>query len=945
MSAILDAALEIPAEARAAHLDQACAGDLELRKQVDELLAADAAAGSFLAESALEQAAPLVAEIAEELDAPPPPHGRGSSVGAYRLLGPLGEGGMGLVYLAERKDGQFEHQVAVKVLRQGLQGEEAGRRFLQERRILARLQHPGIARLLDGGVTPDGSPFFVMERVEGRPVTAYCDERRLGIDARLRVFLEICEAVQYAHRRLVVHRDLKPSNILLDEAGRVKLLDFGIAKVLADGSEEAAAESTRTALRAMTPEYAAPEQVRGDPVTTATDVYALGVLLHELLTGQRPYRDVRGVTSELERAILEQEPTRPSARTGGAGLPGIGVAELRRLLRGDLDGIVLRALEKEPERRYPSAEALAADVRRHLEGLPVLARGDRAAYRARKFVRRHRVGAGAGLLVLVSLISGLAATAWQARRAQREARKAEAVKDFLKSLFAASDPAEAQGKERTARQLLEDGARRIETELKGQPEVQSEVARLVAGVYRELGEYDHAAPLLRADLERHRTLEGPRSVAAAETLTRLADVLYEQSRFDEAGALYEEALAIQRQRRGERSPEVAELLWDVAGVKRNRGDLSDAETLQRRALAIYLSTRGEDSSEVAAVRESLAITFADGDRYHEAAELQEPVVGWRERHYGPDHPNTLVARYNLAIYFLALGRSADAAQIAKDVSERQRRVIGSRHARLAATLRLLARAQDGTGHAEDALGPIGEALALHRESPGPARLEVALDLAWQGLLEARTGHRAEAERDGRDTLALLEAQPSMGPIQQANTRAVAGSVLAEVGRLEDADRELSSAIAAFRSARRSGIWFGRALDTLADVARQRGDLTRAAPLGQEALAVLDRSGGPDHPATGLARVHVGTALYAAGETGPGERLFRTGLGSLERAYAAGHADLAAAWFLAGETLARSGRVTEAQRLLQPALEWRRVHFGATDPRTVAVRRVLDSPAP
>jgi serine/threonine-protein kinase len=434
---------------------------------------------------------------------------------------------MGTVYLAERVDGQFEQQVAIKLLKQGLPGEDARRRFLQERQILARLEHPGIARLLDGGVTAEGTPFFVMEHVEGRPVTAYCNEQNFGIEQRLRVFLEICDAVQYAHRNLVVHRDLKPSNILVDAAGRVKLLDFGIAKLLAEGDDGAPAEATRSVLRAMTPEYAAPEQVRGDPVTTATDVYVLGVLLYELLAGQRPYRVGRGPISELERAILEEEPLRPSARTtGGAGLPGIGPRELQRRLRGDLDGIVLKALEKEPERRYPSAEALATDIRRHLQGLPVSAHGDRLAYRTWKFARRHRLSMAAAGLGFLSLIGGLIGTTWQAQRAAREARKAEVVKDFLKSLFSASDPKEAQGKERTARQLLEDGARRIETELKDQPEVQSEVARLIAAVYRELGEYDRAAPLLSADLERHRKLDGPRSLAVAESLTQLADVIF-----------------------------------------------------------------------------------------------------------------------------------------------------------------------------------------------------------------------------------------------------------------------------------------------------------------------------------------------------------------------------------------------------------------------------------
>jgi serine/threonine-protein kinase len=870
--------------------------------------------------------------MAETLDGPAEASAGGRVVGAYRLLDELGEGGMGTVYLAERADGQFEQQVAVKLLKHGLHGEEARRRFLQERQILARLQHDSIARLLDGGLTEDGTPFFVMERVEGKPITIYCDEQRLGIEARLHVFLEVCDAAQYAHRNLVVHRDLKPSNILVDAAGSVKLLDFGIAKLLVEG-DDGAAEGTRTTLRAMTPEYAAPEQVRGDPVTTATDVYALGVLLYELLTGQRPYRVGRGLASEWERAILEQQPQRPS-------VSAVTSRELRRRLRGDLDWVVLKALQKEPERRYPSAEALATDIRRHLHGLPVSARGDALGYRARKFLRRHRLGAAAAALVILSLVGGLIGTAWQARRAEREARKAEAVKDFLKSLFSASDPAQAQGKERTARQLLEDGARRIETELKDQPEVQSEVARLIAAVYLGLGEYDSALPLLRADLERRRRLDGPRSVAVAESLTQLGDVTYDQGRFDEAGATYEEALGIQRAKHGERSPEVAELLWDLGGVRRNRDDLAGAEALDKQALQIFIETRGANSKESISVRESLSIIYSQGGRLEEAAVMQEPVAAWREKQYGLDHPDTLNARYNLAVRLLPLGRVAEAIAIVEDVAARQGRVMGPRHDRRAASLRVLARALDGAGRSEEALTRIAEALAIHRERFGPSHLQVAIDLACQATIESHSSRLAEAERDGRQALALLTGGPAVVASDLATLRLHVGRVLAEAGRLEEAEEQLAQAVASFRGHQpQQAQSLGYALDALGDVARRRGQVRKASELGREALATLERSGGAHLPATDLARVRAGAALWAAGESGEGERLLRAGLDGLQRTFP-DHADLATARFLLGEALARSGRLGEARALLQDALAWRQAHLGPADPRTTAVRRAL-----
>jgi len=931
LSPILDRALELPADTRSPYLDEACAGDRELRRQVEELLAAHAAAGTFLSDGLLERMAPLVADD-EQLE-PATGAARGRIVGVYRLGEPLGEGGMGIVYVAERIDGQFEQQVALKVLKQGLHGPEAQHRFLQERQILARLQHPAIARLLDGGVTEEGTPFFAMERVEGEPITAYCRERRLGVDERLGVFLQICDAVQYAHRNLVVHRDLKPSNILVDAAGQVKLLDFGIAKVLAEDGE-APAEATRTMLRAMTPEYAAPEQLRGDPVTTATDVYAMGVLLYELLTGERPYRVTGGAVSEWERAVLEQEPARPSSRAATS-----EGRDLRRRLRGDLDWIVLKALQKPPERRYPSAESLATDIRRHLQGLPVSARGDALGYRSRKFLRRHRVGVAAACLVFLSLIGGLVATTWQARRAEREARKADAVKDFLKSLFSASDPAQAQGKEPTARQLLEAGARRIDTELKDQPEVQSEVARLIGDVYLQLGDYDRALPLLEADLERRRRLDGPDSVSVAESLAAIAGVRYEQGHWLESRPMYEQALAIRR-RRGERGAEVAELLWSLGGVKYYLDDPDGAEKNYNEALALYVKSKGDESREAAQVRNTLAILYTSTGRLTEAIAMYRRLVDMAQRSDGADHPDTLVTRFNLAFPLLLADHLDEALSILEDVVARERRVLGERHVRLSIALRLQARVLDAAGRSEEALAPMAEALAIHRDRFGPAHVQVAADLAWQGMIEARTGRLAAAERDVRETLRLIGAQTGLAPTDLAWLRFYAGTVLAQAERLDEADGLISQAVAVFRGGRISDGDRGRVLDGQSDVTRRRGQAARAAELGREALALLEPSLGAVHPTTLVARAHTGAALWAAGQAAEGEALLRAAVDGLSRRFPGGHPDLAASRFLLGDGLARSGRLGEARPLLQAALQWQEQHLGPGDPRTAAARASL-----
>ena len=364
-----------------------------------------------------------------------------------------------------------------------------------------------------------------------------------------------------------------------------------------------------------------------------------------------------------------------------------------------------------------------------------------------------------------------------------------------------------------------------------------------------------------------------------------------------------------------------------------------AEGLQRQALAIDIESRGDDSREAAAVRESLAITYADGDRYAEAAAMQQPVVAWRERHSGPDHPDTLVARYNQATYLLALGHATQVAQIAEDVVARQRRVLGARHVELAGSLRLLARALDEAGRSEEARASIAEALAIHRESFGPSHLQVALDLANQAAIDARSGHVLPAAREARAAVGILDAQSSRGAIV-ATARTAAGAALAEIGQLEDADTQLSQALTVFRAQRREGIWFGRALDALGDVARRRGQSARAAELGPQALGILERSGGPEHPASVLARVHAGAALWADGRGDEGERLLRSGLEALASAFPAGHPDLATARFLLGDALARTGRAPEARPLLAAALEWRQRQYGAADARTTEVRRLL-----
>jgi serine/threonine protein kinase/tetratricopeptide (TPR) repeat protein len=414
---IFQAAQERQPAEREAWLEAACAGDEVLRREVESLLAAHEEAGSFIEKPAVAPETPVAGEELE-----------GRNVGPYRLVRKLGQGGMGAVFLAVRDDA-FRKQVALKLIKRGMDTDDILRRFRNERQIVANLDHPNIARLLDGGTTEDGLPYFVMEHVEGQPIDRYCDQRRLTLTQRLEIFRRVCAAVHFAHQNLVVHRDLKPGNILVTSEGVPKLLDFGIAKILDPGSAQTVV-NTATELHPMTPEYASPEQVRGEPITTASDVYSLGVLLYELLTGRRPYRLKAGNVHEIARAICEDEPEKPSTavvRSERGALPAVDgdPARLGRRLAGDLDNIVLMAMRKDPRRRYASAEQLSEDIRRHLSGLPVIARPDTWSYRTGKFVRRNRAAVVAGLLVAASLLAGIVTATWQAHIARLERERAD----------------------------------------------------------------------------------------------------------------------------------------------------------------------------------------------------------------------------------------------------------------------------------------------------------------------------------------------------------------------------------------------------------------------------------------------------------------------------------------------------------------------------------------
>ena len=740
-------AVAMEGDARARYLADACQTDVQLWREVHALLSADARVSDtgFLRTPV---AAGLVASASPDARA-------GQEIGPYRLVRLIGSGGMGSVYLAERED--VQKQVAVKLLN-AFRSADASRRFLVEQKVLARLDHPHIARFLDAGIAHDGTPYLVMEYVDGEPITS----RAAGLDlrGRLALFDAVCVAVAYAHQHLVVHRDLKPSNIFVDRAGTVKLLDFGIAKLLEEEDESL----TRDGARLMTPEYATPEQVRGEPITPATDVYALGVLLFELLTGTLPYSVHSSTPAQIERIVCDSVVPRPSTRPA---------EPLRRTgIPADLDAICFRALEKSPDDRYPTAADLRADLQRYLSDRPVEARVPTATYRARKFVVRHRAAVAAGAVLAIALASGVGTVLWQAQRAEREGARADAerqraerallesesVSDFLIGLFEAQDPAIAMGAEPTARELIDRGRQRAEL-LTMQPLVRARMLDTIGRVDHGLGDYANAEPTLRQALAVRERELGSKHVDVAASHHHLASLLHDKGDYADAEAHYQAALAMRRELLGPSDPHVAETLGRYGLlVLRARNDVKQAETHIEGAVGILRASFGPEHPRVATMLNTLAaIPDARGD-HARSEQLLRQALAIQRAHLGELHPATLETLGNLGVTLAAKGDLAGGETTMREVLELERRVVGPKHAQIVIGLNNLASVLQRQGK-------LAEAEASYREAGGLALEVLGREhqlTAWLGanlgaLLTERRAF-AEAESLFIDSLARLKSR-------------------------------------------------------------------------------------------------------------------------------------------------------------------------------------------
>ena len=853
---LFDRALDLEPDERSAFLDERCTGDPDLRRAVEGLLTADSEARRFLDGRAEDLAPEAFAAALTDVRLADPADGggdrAGERIGAWRLVRLLGQGGMAWVFLAERVQGGFEQTAALKLVRRGLGGQVFVRRFVAERRILSSLHHPAIARLIDGGTTGDGLPYLVLEYIDGVPITDYCAAHGCTVAERLRLFDQAARAVQYAHANLVIHRDIKPSNILVTADGQVKLLDFGIARLLDPGADPEAASLTRTGFRPLTPEYASPEQVRGETITTALDVYQLGVLLYRLLTGERPYRVAGTGAAAITEAITRTRPVPPSQTVlDRDGRDGDGLEDtperLSRRLRGDLDVIVLKALRKDPDRRYGSAVEMAEDVRRHLEGRPIVARRESRAYRTRKFLQRNRWVVPVVALIALLVGAYILTLVRQGRRLEDERNVARDVQHAFVSFFTSPDARDGFGlgegrRDLTVREAILEGADRVREELADRPAARAQLFGAMARVLADLDEVDPARELAEETLGLEEALYGPRSPAVHETLLLVGDLTQDR---DSARAILERRLELSRSLYGDRHPAVANSLQHLGLVELQDGNVEEGVRILERAVRLYRDVDparprelawtlgrlgegylglgradtavavgleayelmrdevGEGHSATAIQGVKLAAALRVTGDVREARRLYEAHLPTMDREFGPAHATTMANRNNYALLLLQMDDYQAAEAVQRRLLEASRERYGDVSAPVAGLLQNLAANLKEQGRHREAEELSEAAYRMFLGTRGDTHFETAFPLLTLAEIRLARDDWAGAEAASREATRILRATLPEGHYATAIAECRVGRSLAGQGKREEARRWLESAAAILEPARQA----------------------------------------------------------------------------------------------------------------------------------------------
>ena len=856
---------------RAARLAKACGEDLDLRFSVESLLHSDRRREDPLMDAIGEAAESLLVDHQDRLI--------GTRIGPYRVVSILGHGGMSTVYRGERDDSQYQQTVAIKVLQHATLHPRLRSRLHSERHILATLDHPAIARLIDSGDLEDGTPYLVMEHVDGESVDVYCDSRTLFIRERLELFIQICAAVQYAHRNLVVHRDIKPSNIFVTAEGAPKLLDFGIAKLLAPESLSHTLPVTRLQERMLTPENAAPEQVLGRPITTATDIYGLGVLLYQLVTGRSPYRLLSFSQLQLERAICMDDPVRPSQmvisklsgekdadRSRISDRRGLSPQRLRARLSGDLDAIIAMAMRKEPDRRYPSVEAFADDLNRHLLGQPVRARHGDWRYGTTKFLRRHILAVTAVAAVFMGLTLFAGVMVWENRRielarnaAAQERDLAQQVSAFLVDVFSQADPFNAQGRDPTAKDLLDRGAEKISGNLTLQPEVRAQLLESIGLAYRHQALSERAIPLFEQAVAIRRQERPLDNGHVAVALANLASALTDHGDLISAEAYLQQAVALSESGGEPRAVETADILVQFGNFAlQAKSDPARAAELFGKALNIYRSAIGEQNLQVAATLNGLATAAVWVSDYPLAEHYQREALGIFQATVSRNHPDNAVALATLGYILTQREKYQEAEQVLNEALQIERNVFGADTPRIAQIDADLGILYDREGDLPRAIAATQNALKITRDRLGPSHYMAGYYLDALANLYLKSNDLPAAEQNARQALEVYSQSLPARHLYVATTTQLLGEVLLRRGFPAAAETQLRAALAMNLSLVGADSWrSARSEASLGWTLTQNGKAAEGEPMLLAARSQLLATLGPRHTATQQATAWLG----------------------------------------------------------------------------------------
>jgi eukaryotic-like serine/threonine-protein kinase len=791
---IFSQAIELPRPERTAFLEKTCADDLELLNELQSLLEQDHT-GTLLGTVISHAAGSLSETELKKLE--------GRHIGPYRITGLIGQGGMAEVYSAVRDDDQYQKQVAIKLIR------NPGaafliKRFQYERQILASLEHPCIARFLEGGTTEDGIPYLVMEYIEGEQIISYCINNNLNIRARLQLFRSVCDAVQYAHRNLVIHRDLKPSNILVTSEGVPKLLDFGIAKLLNPDwiTDVPTVAHTVTAIRIMTPEYASPEQIRGEAVTTSTDIYSLGVILYELLTGSRP-RDFKTKSlAEIERIITEEEPEKPSQAvvknvTTPDSRPIADTKKLSRELSQDLDNIVMMAMRKEPQRRYLSAEQFSEDINNYLQGRPIRARTPTLSYRAAKFISRHRIGVSitaAFLIFAFIFIAGILRErnrAEQARiKAEREAARAKAVSQFLQETLGSANPFTTNlGRDVSLFEALQNAAKEIGSSFKDQPETEADVRTTVGYTFMRLGKYEDAEKHLVRALEIRKTLFTGNHADIAESLDNMGTMYEEKGDLPQSEKYFRQALEMRKKLYGKEHKDIAATLNNLGQVLHNEGKLPEAEKLYHDSLEMRVKLLGPEADETAATINNLAALLIDKEDFARGEVMMRRVLEIDIKRWGENHPNVAFSTNNVAYAMEKGGKIQEAAPLYRKALEMDIKVLGKEHPITTRGMCNLGRILMKTGSTDEAEQVLRRGLEIQKRIMEKNNPQIGNTLMTLGQTLQKKNQCSDAEPMFREAIEIY-VKSNYDPTWKAVVTSYLGDCLTILERFPEAEKLL-----------------------------------------------------------------------------------------------------------------------------------------------------------